>query len=583
MQAKICFLSQAQHLRFESPLQVLQARTLAEVAPALAAAEAGVAQGLWAAGFIAYEAAPAFDPALPAHAPQPGLPLAWFGLFKAPAEAALPLPGAASALPRLSPRWQQQEYLAAFARAQAAIASGECYQLNLTFPLDGRWPGQDAEALWQQLWLAQPCGHAAFLDWGAGQLLSLSPELLFEKQGRHLIVRPMKGTRRRGLWPAQDQALRAELLASGKERAENVMIVDLLRSDLGKVCGTGSVAVSRLFEAEAFRTVWQMTSTVQGESSASIPQVLAALFPSGSVTGAPKARAMHWIKQLEPGPRGAYCGSLGWWSPDGRASFNVAIRTLTLAQGRACYPVGSGVTAAAKADEEWQECLLKAEALGQRPMPRDFELLESLRWEPARGYWLLKRHLDRLLASASMLSFKADEASLRQALAKAEPALAALDGEGWRVARLALDAQGQARVRVELRPDPPQWKLAWAKQAVDPADPFLYHKTTQRQVYDQALAGKGDAQDVLLHNTLGQLTETCRANIALKIDSRLYTPPVECGLLAGTLRAELLEQGELEERVLTKKDLAECQALYILNAVRGLVRAELSPPAPAAP
>jgi len=554
---------------------VLQAHTLAQVLPALAAAEAGVAQGLWAAGFLAYEAAPAFDPALPVHAPQPGLPLAWFGLFKAPSEAALPLPGPASALPLLEPAWQQAEYLAAFAQVQVAIANGECYQLNLTFPLDGPWAGQDAEALWQQLWQAQPCGHAAYLDWGEGQVLSLSPELLFKKQGRQLTVRPMKGTRPRGLWPAQDQALAAELLASAKERAENVMIVDLLRSDLGRVCDTGSVAVSKLFEAEAFRTLWQMTSTVQGQSSASIPQILAALFPSGSVTGAPKARAMHWIKQLEPGPRGAYCGSLGWWSPDGRASFNVAIRTLSLLHGRACYPVGSGVTAAAKGKEEWEECLLKAKALGQQPMEKDFELLESLRWEPASGYWLLQRHLDRLLASARMLGFKADEGDLRRSLAEAEPALAALKGEGWRVARLAVNSQGQAQVRAELRPDPPHWKLAWAEQAVDPADPFLYHKTTRRQVYDQALAGKGAAQDALLHNTLGQLTETCRANIALKLNGKLYTPPVECGLLAGTLRAEMLARGKLAERVLTKKDLADCQALYILNAVRGLVRAEM--------
>jgi para-aminobenzoate synthetase/4-amino-4-deoxychorismate lyase len=575
MPPKICFLSQGQHLRFEAPLQVHQARTLAEVGPALAAAEAGVGQGLWAAGFLAYESAPAFDPSLSAHEPGPGLPLAWFGLFKAPVNAALPLPAAINALPQLAPRWQQAEYLAAFAQVQEAIAAGECYQLNLTFPLNGEWPGQDAEALWQQLWLAQPCDHAAYLDWGAGQVLSLSPELLFEKSGRQLTVRPMKGTRPRGLWPAQDQALRSELLASEKERAENVMIVDLLRSDLGKICGTGSVAVSQLFEAEAFRTLWQMTSTVQGETSASIPQILAALFPSGSVTGAPKARAMHWIEQLEPGPRGAYCGSLGWWAPDGRASFNVAIRTLSLAQGRAHYPVGSGVTAAAKGVEEWQECLLKAKALGQRPMEKDFELLESLRWEPASGYWLLQRHLDRLLASARMLGFRAAEGHLRQALAEAEPALAALRGEGWRVARLAMDSQGQARVRVELRPDPPQWRLAWAAQPVDPADPFLYHKTTQRQVYDQALAQKGAAQDALLHNTLGQLTETCRANIALDLGGKLYTPPVECGLLAGTLRAEMLARGELAERVLTKKDLADCQALYILNAVRGLVKAEM--------
>lgn len=370
---------------FAAPRALWVARTPDEVRPVLTAVEAAAQQGAWCVGFVRYEAAPAFDAALATHAADG--PLAWFAVHDAPlpwpaqvgSPATVPLPSAL--------HWQSLPERAAFERAFAAIAQaiarGESYQVNLTAQLRGRWHGaagpgtsstasstapstatrRAARALFATLQRAQPGGYAAWLDAGEEQVLSVSPELFFDWQGAHILTRPMKGTAARGATLTEDAARAAALRASPKERAENVMIVDLLRNDLSRIAAPHSVQVPALFRTEALPSVWQMTSDVQARvrPGTRLADVFAALFPCGSVTGAPKVRAMQIIRALEPGPRGIYCGAIGVVRPSStahggiHATFNVAIRTVVLRAGEARCGIGSGITADATAEGEWQE------------------------------------------------------------------------------------------------------------------------------------------------------------------------------------------------------------------------------------
>ncbi len=371
----------------------------------------------------------------------------------------------------------------------------------------------------------------------------------------------MKGTRPRGRWPEEDRRLEDELAASAKDQAENVMIVDLLRNDMGRVSRTGSVRVARLFEVERYETLWQMTSSITSETDRSVPEVMAALFPSGSVTGAPKVRTMEIIRDLELAPRGVYCGTVGWWAPDGHAEFNVAIRTVTVDRetGTARYHVGSGITWGSTADDEYAECRVKAALLTHRRPP--FDLLESLLWDGE--YFLLDRHLDRLEASAKYFGFPMDLQEMRAALSTEASAY----GEGPVKVRLLVARDGG--VHIESGPVMPRTavRLGFAREPVDADDVFLYHKTTHREVYDEAKASRPDCDDVVLWNGDGEITESTAANVALRIDGVWLTPPVASGLLAGTMRAELLEAGTLRETVLTKDDMVRADQIRLVNSV----------------
>jgi para-aminobenzoate synthetase/4-amino-4-deoxychorismate lyase len=570
-------------LVFERPQAMLVARAPSDVAPLLAALDAALAGGAWVAGMLAYEAAPGLDRALVTCAPGP-LPLAWFGLFDPPrrlplAEALGMLGAPAGAEPSepvaWSPSLDDSAYAARVARVREAIARGDTYQVNLTWRLRAPFAGS-APALLARMLQAQPVPHAAYLDLGGHAICSASPELFFRRRGRLLVCRPMKGTAPRGRFECEDEQRAAALASSEKERAENLMIVDMVRNDLGRVSRAGSVRTSRLCRAERYATLWQLTSTVAAESDAPLSAVLAALFPSASVTGAPKPRTMALIADLEGEPRGAYTGTLGWAGPGGRARFNVAIRTVWVdrRRGVAEYGTGGGVTWDSAAAAEHAESRLKASVL--LAAPPTFELLETLRWSPTSGYFLLAGHLRRLGSSARYFGFRRDrrvDEALRDLAASLPPVLHRVRLRLARDGAVAVDAEPLPFERERLR-----WRVALAPNPVDPTDPLLFHKTTRRDLYDAARAACPGCDDVLLWNPDGELTESTVANLVVALDGALVTPPVACGLLPGTFREHLLARGRLVERVVRREDLARAGGVWLVNSVRGWIRIRIEAP-----
>lgn len=559
-------------VQFHSPERVVIARTLADVPGAMAAVEQGLRDGLHAAGWVSYEAAPAFDRALSAQPPS-AIPLVCFGLFRS-AEVAPPLAGGdRPATLTWVPELSAEQHARGVAAVREAIAAGDTYQINYTFrlranlssPGDGE-TASGLEGLYARLAREARAPYAAFIDAGDWQLLSLSPELFFHIDGARLITRPMKGTAPRGRWAEEDGALRDELAASTKNRAENVMIVDLCRNDLSRVCDVGSVRASSLFDVEPYPTVWQMVSTVEGElrQGTRLRDVFAALFPAGSITGAPKSSSMRLIAALEHAPRGVYCGAIGYASPDGRAIFNVAIRTVTahVPTGQADYGVGGGITWDSVARDEHAEALSKAACLEVEP---PFSLIETMRFE--QGVVVrLDRHLARLRASALFLGFQCDPARVRATL---EAHLSSF-GSAPRRVRLVVSPRGYSAVQSEPleAPSHEARAIALASDPVDSRDRFLCHKTTRRDVYDRQRAAHPDAFDVLLWNERGEVTEFTRGNLVVDLDGTRCTPRRACGLLAGVFRAGLLDAGVIEERVITVEDLARCSRLWFINSLR---------------
>ena len=560
---------EARWWRFRDPVEVVTAERLEAVLPALAAVEAAVERGLHAVGFICYEAAPAFDPALAAHPPGPW-PLAWWALYRRPEESGAPR---GPAMPALDwrPLMERAAYDDAIRRIRAAIAAGHTYQVNLTFPLEAAYEGE-AFALFAALCQWQRPPYAAYLDAGRFAVCSASPELFFALDGERIVTRPMKGTARRGRTLDEDRPRAAELAASAKDRAENVMIVDMMRNDLGRIAEPGSVRVDELCRVETYPTVHQLTSTVSAATHASLVEILRALFPSASITGAPKISTARIIRELEAAPRGVYTGTVGYLAPGRRAQLNVAIRTAAVdrAQRRVRYGTGGGIVWDSDAASEYEECRTKALVL--RAATREFELLETLLWRPRRGYFLLARHLERLAASAEYFGIAWRGDDVRRCLDEARR------GETRQRVRLLLDGDG--RPRVETHPLPPEprkvWTVALDDRPIDASDVLRFHKTSFRKVYDDVLARHPGADDVLLWNERGELAEATRANLVLRRGRDYLTPPLACGLLAGTYRAELLARGRLREEVLSVDVLDHADEVWLINSVRGWVRARLS-------
>lgn len=563
----------ARSLRFTEFQRVLRADTVDEVRPVLAAVQRAVDDGLHAAGFVAYEAAPAFDPALVTHPPDRRLPLAWFAFYARRDEVDPAFGGATDV--ELGP-WRmdvsEDEYRDRIERIRALIAAGDTYQVNLTARLHAEFRGDDL-AFYERLCLAQRSAFCAFLRLDGFSILSASPELFFHATGSDLELRPMKGTRPRGRWPDEDRALAAELAASPKDRAENLMIVDLLRNDAGRVAEFGSVRVERMFQPERYETVHQLTSTVRARlrTGAGLPEIFGALFPCGSVTGAPKVRTMAIIAGLEDAPRGVYCGAIGFVSP-GESAFSVAIRTLVLdhATGEVELGVGSGVTFDSDASAEYRECLAKA-AFARRA-PAGFDLLETLLWEPDGGWYLLDGHLQRLAGSAEYFDFPFHREAVIQALADAADTFT---GRAMRY-RLTLARTGLLAVQsAPLERSAEPVRISIALEPVDSHDPLLYHKTTARAIYERRKAARPDCDDALLVNERGEITESTIANLVVRIGGALWTPSLESGLLPGVLRADLLARGEIRERVLDPDDLDRAEEVWLINSVRRWRRAVL--------
>jgi len=561
---------------FSDCVEEIRAMTLQEVIPALRRIEAAVQSGLHAAGFIAYEAAPAFDADLRVKSSTEFPPL-WFGIFKQRREitAGEFFRDGKFVLADWQPSIDEATYRDAVEKIRELIASGDTYQVNFTFRLRADFRG-NALALYHRLCRSQRAGYCAYLDLGRYRILSASPELFFHWHAGKLTTRPMKGTRRRGRTTNEDRFYAEQLVTSAKERAENVMIVDLLRNDMGRISQFGSVEVSKLFEIERYPTVLQMTSTITSRPLPNVgfPEILQALFPSGSVTGAPKIRTMEIIAGLEDSPRQIYTGAIGFLSPGPEALFNVAIRTLLIdtRTGVAELGVGSGITYDSSPEAEYQECLLKADFL-TKGFP-EFALLESLLYEGHKGYFLLDRHLARLADSADYFGCPFDEEKIKAALRQKTSELQI----GNYKVHLLLHRDGSTKIeshKLEAETRRLILKVAIAKPPVNSDEVFLFHKTTHREVYESRLASRPGCDDVLLVNEKGELTESTIANLVGRIAGKDYTPPLSCGLLAGTFRAELLAEGKIAERALYPADLSQAEAIFLINSVRGWMRAKL--------
>lgn len=557
--------------RFDGHVGTLVAETPEQVVSVLEQAEAATQQGLYAVGFVAYEAAQALNPHLTSLPPRSGLPLAWFGLFRErlSVSAGQGLPDGPAGALTLAPECSQTDYEIAISRVHGAIEQGETYQINHTFQLAGPWQGE-SQLLYRSLLEAQQPAFGAYLEIGSHTIISASPELFFAVQDGRITTAPMKGTAARGRFPAEDWAMAASLQQDSKERAENLMIVDLLRNDLGQVAKIGTVQAEALFEVETYPTVHQMTSTITArlKEEVGLLDLFRALFPCGSVTGAPKRRSMELIAEIEGQPRGIYCGTIGYLAPGGEMTFSVAIRTLLLEhQSSSSMGVGSGITWDARPHAEYDECLHKAAFLKSKPRPR---LLESLLLEQGR-YPRLERHLDRLCWSAGRLGYQCSREQIQQALLDH-----AAVTHGQHKTRLLLALDGSLLIEsAPLQQLHQPLKLALATEPVDPDELLLYLKTEQRERYNQARQEQPEADEVLLCNTQGELTEGSFTNLVLKLDGCLVTPPLSCGLLPGVMRQELLEQGKIAEQVLYPQDLAQAEEIWLINSVRGWLRAEL--------
>jgi para-aminobenzoate synthetase / 4-amino-4-deoxychorismate lyase len=608
---------------FVAPARICVAWVPAEIPAVFREIENAVAAGWCAAGFFTYECGTAFEPKAGIHARrasslESSQPLAWFGIYERSYLFDHATGDFIDGEPRALERYRaggadaedgtkkteagpkseiaaeftlsEAEYAQRIAAIHELIRAGDVYQLNFTAPFRFTAQGSMA-ALYARLRARQPVDYGAFLHWERGRFIqSFSPELFFRieqngtkgQQGRRIVTRPMKGTVQRGRTAREDRAIAEWLRNDPKNRSENVMIVDLLRNDLGRVAQTGTVCAERLFDVERHPTLWQMTSTVSADLRPEVGyhEIFRALFPSGSVTGAPKVRAMQLLAELEEAPRGVYTGAIGFFSAQ-ETVFNVAIRTLELESGhsndiRGVMGAGSGIVIDSDPAAEYRECLLKAEFLTRSAarQPEQFSLVETMLWDG--GYPFLDLHLDRLTDSADYFGFDCSQTAVRTALVQHASEFA--DSSPRRV-RLLLDQEGNIEISDQLLPQSsepkPHARVRIATERTDPADTMLYHKTTHRPLYAPAFerASREGFDDVLFLNLHNEVTEGAISNVFIEKDGCWSTPPIECGLLAGVYRRHLLAtRPEIEERVLSLEDLRNADAVYLTNAVRGLRR-----------
>ncbi|VAW37715.1 Para-aminobenzoate synthase, aminase component / Aminodeoxychorismate lyase [hydrothermal vent metagenome] len=568
-------------------------------------------RGYFLAGQLDYEFGLELEPALRGLGRQieEGKILASFGVFEAPitydhreGEFNRPLPFAdrrqgtrqGFRISNLRPSMTRERFLRALRAIKDYLLSGDTYQVNFTLKYLFDFAG-DPDALYRRLRLNQPVAYSAYIKAGDRRLLSFSPELFFRKKGQKCIVKPMKGTMPRGHGLQDDLGLARFLAADGKNRSENVMIVDLLRNDLGRLCEPGSVRTTAMFEVETFSTLHQMTSTVEGtlQRHTGLEELFRALFPCGSVTGAPKIRTMEIINELEGGERGTYTGALGFIAPDGEAVFNVPIRTIALGNGRGEMGIGAGITHDSEPRDEWRETLLKGRFLSN-PHP-EFQLIETILWQAGDGFWLFDQHLQRLRDSALYFSYPLDLHRLRQRLLAMADNWAALPSN--RRLRVLLFRDGSIDITVVECGPPAALSLTGppagggaqqellplieiSPQKTDSSNIYLYHKTTMRELYnkERRRAGRDGLYEIIFCNERDEITEGTISNIIIRRQGHFFTPPVDCGLLPGMARRMLIEGRQISEEVLTAADLYDAESIYFVNSVRGLVEVRIATP-----
>ncbi len=566
---------------YRDPLDIRRADRVEDLEPLLTQLAADSANGLHAAGYFSYEAGLALEPRLAALIPaERDVPLGWFGLFRgyeewsaAQLQNALPS-GDGAWLGPLVPRVSRDTYGKAFAKIIDYIHAGDIYQANLTFRADALFAGHPL-ALYAALRERAGAGYGGVIFDGEHWHLSFSPELFFAMKHGRIMAKPMKGTAARRVDPALDADAIAHLASDPKQRAENLMIVDLLRNDLSRIAEPGSVAVPQLFHVESYPTIHQMTSTVtaQVKQGSDIAAVLRAIYPCGSITGAPKIRAMQVIAEVESDQRGLYCGSIGRIDPagasGGEAAFNVAIRTLRWRVGDKSLSIGlgSGIIADSTAGEEWQECLAKGKFA--RIMGTEVDLIETMAFHPDTGIVRLEAHLERMKVSAAALGFSFDRHEARNTL----HAVTFHQEEAARV-RLLLARSGVIAIELGPMPPPPEVVICSpVLRVAAPEDYRLHHKTSDRRVYAAPDIMPSPGYQPIFHDADGVISEAAYYNVFVERDGQLLTPPLTLGVLPGVLRGALLAEGRAVESTLTLADLAN--SFFVGNSSRGLIPARL--------
>lgn len=570
---------------FSDPSRVISCYKLDEVKKSFLQLEDFVSKGYYAAGFISYEAGFSFEESLSGLKKDPHFPLLWFGIYKKPVIVThkekiefLQHRHAPYRIRNLRPNISRKKYIDDVKRIKDFIRQGDTYQVNYTFKYKFDFHGSLFN-FYEDLKKKQSVSYSAFVKTPRFSILSLSPELFFRKDRNRTEMRPMKGTLDRGRDMGEDRCNMEALKKSPKDRSENVMIVDLLRNDLGRISRSGTVKTVKLFEAERYETLLQMISIIRGVLKKDITpyDLFKAVFPSGSVTGAPKISTMKIINTLEKEPRNIYTGSIGFFAPDGEAVFNVAIRTLLVdnKKNKGEMGIGSGIVYDSGTYKEFEECKLKARFITEKK--NDFSLIETILWQPKKGYFLLRPHLDRLSSSAEYFNFKYDNRYIIKELKNLEKLFNA--HYDYKV-RLLLEGEGIVKSKFSrLSKRPALAKVRFSDNRTSSKDIFLYHKTTNRDLYNEEHKKwkKKGYFDIIFTNENNQITEGAISNIIVKRNSFYYTPPLECGLLNGIFRKYLLSNKKisLKEKVLYKEDVKKAEEIYMINSVRGQVRAVL--------
>ncbi len=568
---------------YQNPIETIIAPSINHVQSALAQIQNALGRGYFLAGYFSYELGYCFEEVLEKHLqPSYNEPLIWFGVYKdreiltnSQIEEILQTAAIGGGFQLLSQKFSlsKEEYADTFAQIHNSIKAGTIYQTNFTFDVNFDFKGSPI-ALYLALRNQQKSKCGSLIIGDNFSILSRSPEIFFELNGADIMVMPMKGTITRSIDPVKDSKNIEKLQKDEKQRAENLMIVDLMRNDLSRISESGSVRVDKLFEVETYGTLHQMVSVINSRlrPNIGINEIIKAIFPCGSITGAPKISAQEQIRKYETRPRGIYCGAIGHFTPDNKAIFNVAIRTMTIKNNSLKMGIGSGIVHDSNADDEYQECLLKASFIDKST--KDFSIFETMLWNSEMGFVRKERHLKRLFNSAKALSKAINKEEILSLLENFKP------DSGTKSARVKLEIHNEARLSyLEYKPSNDDMSFIISPTIMQSDNPWLFHKTSLRHLYDeewQNLCQKAGADEIIYFNERGELTEGSRTNIFVKFgNGKIYTPPISSGLLPGILREEMLEAGKAEERIIHKSDFDQIQQFYLGNSLRGLRKAIL--------
>jgi len=563
---------------FKDPLEIIVENNVEKVFEKLEYINSMVEQGCYVAGFLSYEACSAFDDKFKVKENRIS-PVLWFAIYETREEISHESIFTSKGK-NFSFNWnypiKQKEYVKVIEEIRKAISDGDIYQQNYTFLMESDFD-YDPFTVFSSLFANLDSPYMAFVETENFAVLSSSPELFFSLEGSSFVAKPMKGTIERGRTLEEDDKKRNILSSSIKDQAENVMIVDMIRNDIGKIAEPSSVLVENLFEIEKYDRVFQMTTKVKAEVLLPFSHILKAMFPCASITGAPKIRSMDYIEKFEKRERGLYTGAIGYVSPD-EALFNVAIRTMFVKKDmkKAFYGTGGGIVWDSSPEKEFAEC--RDKALVVENPETEFKLLETMLYIPGKGFFIEELHRKRLLSSVEYFSFDIDVDKLNRLLNDFESV-------SFARVRLLCDRFGNLELqsfpldRNPLMEIPSkfstEWKVALSDEVIDSSNRFLFHKTTNRKLYEDILGRYKNFDDVIFFNEKDEITESCFANFVLEMDGNFFTPFQSSGLLCGTMRQYLLNKKMIIEKKLKREDIFKADGIWLLNSVRGWIRAKL--------